>query len=97
MPLIGTRDHSAAANGLMSRTDCRYWVAKMANPTTANIDTRFSTTAPVKPRLRNSRRSIIGARLRACLATNTMPATVPPAIAATHAASTPAAAICCIP
>ena len=81
----------------MPSTDCRYWVAKMANPTTANMDTRFSATAPVKPRLRNSLRSIIGSPLRAWRTRKHAPTRTPATIAPIRSGLAPLAAISCMP
>ena len=97
VPAIGTSDHSAAVSGLIPSTDWRYWVAKMANPTIANIATRFIATDPVKPRLRNSRRSIMGAELRACRTMNAAPTATPAAIHRQRARSRPPAAISLMP
>ncbi len=97
VPAIGTSDHSAAVSGLMPSTSCRYCVVKTANPTIANIDARLIATEPVKPRLRNSLRSIIGARARACRRANAMPMTAPRAIHAARPASRPSAAISLMP
>jgi hypothetical protein len=97
VPAMGTSDHSAAVSGLSPSTDWRYCVVKMAKPTIANIATRFIATEPVKPRLRNSLRSIIGAGLRACRAMNAAPTATPAAIHRQRARSTPPAAISLMP
>jgi hypothetical protein len=69
----------------------------MANPTIANIATRFIATEPVKPRLRNSVRSIIGAGLRACRAMNNAPMARPATIHRARAGVRPPAAISLMP
>ncbi|MGE5136571.1 MAG: hypothetical protein ACM32E_27205 [Gemmatimonadota bacterium] len=65
VPAMGTSDRRAAVSGLIPSTDWRYWVVKTAKPMMANIAIRVMTMEPVKARLRNSFRPIIGARLRA--------------------------------